>query len=66
MSGWMRSNGQFFIKEPHAKHAQELLDKGDYKGVCDYVDGIFGWKPGDIKRPGGYTKEAAEFAIRSL
>jgi hypothetical protein len=44
--------------------AQALFDEGKYKEVCDFVDGMFGWGPGELSRV--YTRESAEFCLKQL
>lgn len=47
--------------------AQTLWEADDWQGVIDHVDGMYGWKPGEIKdRSHPTLKESAEWCIKQI
>lgn len=40
---------------------KSLFEAGKYKEVCNYVDGLFNWKPGELKRE--YNEESARWCL---
>jgi hypothetical protein len=60
--------------EENVEHTQKMNDnkrkatalfiRGKYKEVCDFVDGIYGWEPGDLKRD--YSQEEAQRCLTQL
>lgn len=45
------------------EYAKRLYKEGKYQEVIDYVDGLFGWKPGELERKEGSEQENAKWCL---
>jgi hypothetical protein len=45
-------------------YVKQLYIDGRYKDLIEFVDNLYGWAPGELKRE--YTQEEAEFCLRQI
>lgn len=43
-----------------------LYQEEKYKELIDEIDGIFGWAPGEVKHPDGYTQKTAYHCLTNI
>lgn len=53
------------LRDSQLKRVQGFYLAGDYQKVCDFVDGLYGWEPGELERT-SYTKESAEWVMNEV
>jgi hypothetical protein len=56
--------GEGHISEAVRYRAKQLYISGDYRELCNFVDRLYGWGPGELDRD--YTQDEALFCLRQI